>query len=127
MRACTTVIPAALFLAGLVSSCYAQMWTSLGPAPLIGGNGPTGRIKVLAVDPSNRDHWFLGAASGGVWESRDGGASWNPIIESQPNLNIGSVAFARSDPKVVYAGTGEATWGFDAHPGQGILKSTDGG
>ncbi|MBI4907581.1 MAG: hypothetical protein HY820_28410 [Acidobacteria bacterium] len=79
------------------------------------------------MDPSNRDHWILGAASGGVWESHDAGASWNPIIDSQPNLNIGSVAFARSDPKVIYAGTGEATWGFEAHPGQGILKSTDGG
>src|SRR5438552_18395366 len=96
------VITAALFLARLVSSCHAQTWTSLGPAPLIGGNGPTGRIKTLAVDPSNRDHWVLGAASGGVWESHDGGASWNPIIDSQPNLNIGSVAFARSDPKVIY-------------------------
>jgi len=78
----TPVVPAALLVAGLVNSCCAQTWTSLGPAPLTGGNGPTGRIRALAVDPSDSDHWVLGAPSGGVWESRDGGANWNSVTDA---------------------------------------------
>jgi hypothetical protein len=86
------------------SACAAQTWTSIGPAPLVGGTGPTGGIKAIAVDPADANHWLLGAASGGVWASHDAGGSWNPITDSQPNLNIGSVAFAASDPRVIYAG-----------------------
>src|ERR1043165_2096327 len=117
----------ATILACFVAVCHAQTWTSLGPSSIRGSNGPTGRVKAVAIDPSDASHWLLGSASGGIWTSRDAGASWNPITDAQANLNIGSITFAASDPNIIYAGTGEATWGFEAHSGAGILKSVDGG
>ncbi|MGH9704680.1 MAG: hypothetical protein ACRD4K_14990, partial [Candidatus Acidiferrales bacterium] len=35
---------------------------SIGPALI------SGRIVSIAVDPSNRAHYYVGAASGGVWK-----------------------------------------------------------
>jgi photosystem II stability/assembly factor-like uncharacterized protein len=51
----------------------------------------------------------LGAGGGGVWASQDAGMSWTPLTDAQPTLSIGSVAFAPSDPQIIYAGTGDAT------------------
>lgn len=110
-------------------------WVSIGPAPIVGGSPETtwtarprsGRVAAIAVDPSNMKHWLIGAASGGVWETFDGGQSWAPRTDDQPVLTMGAIAFAPSAPKIVYAGTGEAVFSVDAYEGQGVLKSTDGG
>src|SRR5579862_1333993 len=107
--------------------CQAQVWTSIGPAPLTGNSGPTGRITSAAVDPSNPNHWLLGTASGGVWDSPDAGTSWTPVTDAQPALAIGSIAFAPGNSNIVYAGTGEADYAPLNYAGQGILKSIDGG
>ena len=84
-------------------------------------------MAAIAVDPSNKKHWLIGAAGGGVWETFDGGGSWAPRTDSQPALTMGAIAFAPSAPKIVYAGTGEAVFSVDAYEGQGVLKSADGG
>jgi photosystem II stability/assembly factor-like uncharacterized protein len=110
-------------------------WVSIGPAPIVGGSPETtwtarprsGRVAAIAVDPSNKKHWLIGAAGGGVWETFDGGQSWAPRTDAQPVLTMGAIAFAPSAPKIVYAGTGEAVFSVDAYGGQGVLKSTDGG
>jgi len=110
-------------------------WISIGPAPIQGGSPATtwtarprsGRVAAIAVDPSNKKHWLIGAAGGGVWETFDGGSSWAPRTDDQPVLTMGAIAFAPSNPKIVYAGTGEAVVAVDAYGGQGVLKSIDGG
>lgn len=107
--------------------CEGQKWTSIGPSPIIGGSGPTGRITAVAVDPSNHRHWLLGSAGGGVWESPDSGSSWTPLTAAHSASSISSIAFAPSNPRIIYAGTGEATYLTLAQAGQGILKSVDGG
>ena len=112
-----------------------EKWVSIGPAPIVGGSPETtwtarprsGRVATIAVDPSNPKHWLIGAAGGGIWETFDGGESWAPRTDTQPTLTMGAIAFARSAPKTVYAGTGEAVFSLDAYGGLGVLKSTDGG
>src|SRR5258708_4752511 len=47
-------------------------WYPLGPRNV------NGRVKALAVHPTNPDIVFAGAASGGVWKSADGGQTWDP-------------------------------------------------
>lgn len=82
-------------------------------------------VTGIAGDPST---YYVGAASGGVWKSMDGGNRWTPIFDKQPAAAIGALTVAPSDPSVVWAGTGEAWVIRDSDVmGNGIYKSTDAG
>lgn len=113
-------------------------WTPLGPAPI--GEGQTfglprvavsGRVSTVVFDPgytgSSNQTVYLGAAQGGVWRSRDNGATWAPLTDDQPSLAMGVIAIDPTNPNLIYAGTGEAHLGGDCYYGAGLLKSTDGG
>jgi photosystem II stability/assembly factor-like uncharacterized protein len=114
----------------------AVAWRSLGPAGIphgqTYGSGPgatttvAGRVAAIAVDPLDSKHLLVGSAAGGIWETRDTGATWVPRTDDQPTLSIGALAFDPSDPSKVYAGTGEGNWGY-SRLGHGILRSDDGG
>ena len=109
-------------------------WVSIGPAPMAYFNDPnepdffnSGRVASIAVDPGDHAHWLLGVGNGGLWETRNGGASWLPVAEDAPTPAIGAVTFAPSNTQVIYVGTGEsASVGF-AKAGVGVLKSANGG
>lgn len=107
-------------------------WRSLGPWTIPNGQtygasrvNVAGRISAVAVDPSNPAHVLAGAANGGVWESRDRGASWAPRTDYAATLTVGAIAFDPRTPATVYCGTGEGNWW--AYLGAGILRSTNGG
>jgi hypothetical protein len=103
-------------------------WSALGPSAVLDGSiAYSGRITSLAAHPTNSSILFAGTAQGGVWKTTDAGLTWQPLTDSQPSLAIGAVAIARSNPSILYAGTGEANGGCDSYFGAGILKSTDGG
>lgn len=109
-----------------------SVWQSLGPKPIQGGQTTpaspvSGRVADVAVDPNNANHWLIGAAQGGIWQTFDGGSTWSPTSDDQPTLAMGAIAFAPSSANIVYAGTGEATFGGDSYGGAGVLKSTNGG
>ncbi len=71
--------------------------------------------------------YYVGAASGGIWRSKDGGEHWRPVFDDQPDHSIGALAVAPSDPKIVWAGTGETHIRSNVSLGTGVYKSTDGG
>jgi hypothetical protein len=107
-------------------------WRWLGPTYMPNGQtyGDTrvdvsGRVSSIAIDPNNRNHILCGSAAGGVWESRDGGASWAPRTDNMPTLTVGAVAFNPSDPSIAYCGTGEGNW--YRRFGAGVLRSVNGG
>jgi len=91
--------------------------------------GPFRAGRVLAVSgvAGEPDHFYFGSVNGGVWESLNAGRTWRPIFDDQPIGSIGALAVARSNPKVIYAGTGEADMRSDIAQGEGVYKSTDGG
>ena len=90
--------------------------------------GPEGnRATSVAGVPGKPNIWYVGAASGGIFKSTDGGIHWNPIFDSEPVSSIGSLAVADSDPNIVWAGTGESFIRSHISVGQGIYKSTDAG
>lgn len=90
--------------------------------------GPIGnRATCVAGIPGNDQVYIVGAATGGVWKTTDGGISWRPVFDKENVHAIGAVAIAPSDPRVVYVGTGESSIRSNISIGNGIYKSTDGG
>ncbi|MBK9130011.1 MAG: hypothetical protein IPM13_19905 [Phycisphaerales bacterium] len=84
-------------------------WITLGPDPL--SSGPyTGRAAAIACSRVDPNLVFVGGADGGVWRTRDGGASWTPLGDHLPSTAIGALALDPSDENVVYAGLGEANY-----------------
>lgn len=94
---------------------------NLGPANM------SGRITCIDALKSNPKMIYVGAASGGVWKSENGGSSWKPIFDEQPTQNIGAIAIQQSDPKVIWVGTGEGNPRNSMNLGMGIFKSEDSG
>jgi photosystem II stability/assembly factor-like uncharacterized protein len=87
-----------------------------------------GRIASAAGIPGDTMTYYFGAASGGIWKTTDGAKTFTPIFDEQPVQAIGALAVAPSNPRVVWAGTGEAWAIRDADVmGDGIYKSTDAG
>jgi hypothetical protein len=108
-------------------------WNFIGPANIPNGQtygtntiAVSGRVAAIAVDPNNPAHLLVGAAGGGIWESIDTGANWICRGDQLPCLSIGAIAFDRSNPQTVYAGSGEGNSEY-ALLGAGIFKSVDGG
>ena len=90
--------------------------------------GPVGnRLTSVAGIPGQPNTYFVGAASGGIFKTMDGGVHWEPTFDEQPVSSIGALAIAPSDPNIVWAGTGEAWIRSHISVGQGIYKSTDAG
>jgi photosystem II stability/assembly factor-like uncharacterized protein len=98
------------------------------PARNIGSATMSGRIAaVAAVNESGRLTVFVGAASGGVWKSVNGGTTFKPVFDRQSVQSIGAVAIDPSNPKIVWVGTGEAWTRNSVSIGDGIYKSADSG
>jgi photosystem II stability/assembly factor-like uncharacterized protein len=104
-----------------------NLWTPIGPSQISTNPTTSGRINTIAVDPTNTNIIYIGAATGGVWKSMDGGNTWTPLTDTQCSVAMGSIAIDPSNPLVVYAGTGEENFSPDSYYGCGVLKSTDGG
>ncbi len=93
----------------------------------IGPAGMSGRVVALAVEPGNPDVIYVGAASGGLWRSEDGGVTWTPLFDRQPVSSIGAIAIDPNNPDVIWVGTGEGTPRNSASVGNGVYKSVDRG
>ncbi len=102
------------------ASLFPFSWVSRGPQNV------GGRTLALLVHPTNNQLLFAGAASGGIWKSTNGGATWTPINDFMANLFIGALAFDPLNPNTMYAGTGERLYDQVVR-NSGIFKSTDGG
>ncbi|HYL97618.1 MAG TPA: glycosyl hydrolase, partial [Blastocatellia bacterium] len=93
----------------------------------IGPSVTGGRIAALdGVVDKGRITLFVGSAGGGVWRSTNSGTTFKPIFEKY-SQSIGAMAIDRSNPKVVWVGTGEAWTRNSVSVGTGLYKSTDSG
>ena len=86
-----------------------------------------GRAVAVAGVPGDSTTFYFGAVNGGIWKTTDAGVVWTPIFDGQPVASIGALAVAPSDPRIIYAGTGESDIREDLSSGNGVYKSTDGG
>src|ERR1700747_2594596 len=60
----------------------------------IGSAAMSGLISAIAgvKEPSGKITLFVGAASGGIWKSDDGGTGFRPVFDEQPVQSIGGIA-----------------------------------
>jgi photosystem II stability/assembly factor-like uncharacterized protein len=112
-----------------ITAAAEQRWEKIGPLPTQAFYGASwgvtsGRINAVAISPANPQLVLVGSSTGGIWRSTDGGASFTPTSDDQVDLAVGSIAFSKSNPSVVYAGMGDSKLGY---LGSGVLKSTDAG
>lgn len=98
-------------------------WEAAGPINI------GGRITDIALHPTWSDILFVGSSVGGVWRSLDAGKNWDVVFEEPGALSIGSIDISKSNPNVIYVGTGEANASATsgAFFGNGMYKSTDSG
>lgn len=94
---------------------------SVGPALT------SGRVVDFAVHPKDRAHFFVAAASGGVWKTINAGTTWTPVFDGEGSYSIGVVVLDPKDPNVVWVGTGENNSQRSVGYGDGVYKSLDGG
>jgi photosystem II stability/assembly factor-like uncharacterized protein len=99
----------------------ATRWSSIGPV-----NMP-GRVRAIAIHPSDGNKIWVGGVAGGIWKTTDGGSNWRVLNDFSANLAITSIVFDGSNRDIMYASTGEGFFNADAIRGGGVFKSTDGG
>jgi len=93
----------------------------------IGPSGMSGRIAAIEAVESDPNIVFVGAATGGLWKSVNGGQSWESLFDDERVLGIGAVAVFQPSPDIVWVGTGEGNPRNSVGVGAGIYKSMDGG
>ncbi|MEW6735766.1 MAG: glycosyl hydrolase [Acidobacteriota bacterium] len=94
---------------------------SIGPALT------SGRIIAFAVNPNDRSHYFVAAASGGVWKTTNAGTTWQSVFDKEGSYSIGAIAMDTKNPAVIWVGTGECNSQRSVSYGDGIYRSEDGG
>ena len=87
----------------------------------------SGRIADFAVDPRNKNHYYVGVCSGGVWETHNAGVTFSPIFDGEGSYSIGCLTISPSQPDIVWVGSGESNSQRSVAYGDGIYKSVDGG
>jgi photosystem II stability/assembly factor-like uncharacterized protein len=91
--------------------------------------GPYRGGRVDAVDgiPGKLNVAYFGSVDGGVFKTTDAGNTWEPLFQHESVASIGAIGVARSNPQIIYVGTGEATIRSNATYGNGVYRSDDGG
>jgi photosystem II stability/assembly factor-like uncharacterized protein len=93
----------------------------------IGPSSMGGRITAVEALESNPFVIYVGAASGGVWKSENGGQTWNSIFDENDNISVGALKINQNNPDIIWVGTGEGNVRNSAMVGRGVYKSMDGG
>jgi photosystem II stability/assembly factor-like uncharacterized protein len=116
------VSSAALLAQSYHPSLYSGLrWRQVGPFR-------AGRISAVAGIPGDPATYYLGTPGGGIWKSTSGGTSWKPVFDETRQESIGAIAVSRSNPNIIYAGTGDvSSVEKSVNIGNGVWKSVDAG
>ena len=115
---CSAAVGASLPLTELTSALH---WRSVGPYT-------GGRVTAVAGIAAEPYAFFMGTAGGGVWKSTDYGYRWKNLSDKDfKSNNIGALAVAPSNPKIIYVGTGDSAPRNTVLTEAGMYRSADGG
>lgn len=95
-------------------------------ARAIGTARTSGRISALDATLQRPGLIMVGTASGGVWRSRNGGATFDPVFDRHVQ-SIGALRIDPNQPGTIWVGTGESRVRNSVSYGDGVYRSTDGG
>lgn len=105
-------------------------WTAIGPFGIQMFNWAispvNGRVSAFSQSPSSTSSLLVGGASGGLWSSGNGGASWT-AIEGLGTQSIGAIWHEPGNASRVWIGTGERNSSCVGYFGNGLFLSTSGG
>ena len=116
-------------------------WTFMGPSssPLQNNSAQfngIGRVDRIVFHPTNANIIFLCTPAGGLWNTLNGGASWNNLTDNLPSVGISGfvISYANTSIQYLLTGDGDASspgglnnlMGY-VRPSIGVLKSIDGG
>jgi len=119
-----------VLIAGAAGPAVAQLDTTIQrrlEARSIGPTGMSGRVGAIDAVETNPDVVYVGAATGGLWKSVNGGVTWAPLTDSLPAASIGAIAIYQPNPDLVWIGTGERNRRNSAGVGTGMYRSLDAG
>jgi len=101
-------------------------WQERGPSNI------GGRTRAIMYDPNdvNGKKVWAGSVSGGLWYNNDittSASGWIKVNDFWDDLAITAITYNPLNTQEFYLGMGEGWSNADAHIGDGIWKSTDGG
>ena len=111
---CATVVSSiAAGEPGSVTSKFGD-WNIVGPS---GGD-----VRVIEVDPKDKNRLYVTTLDGQIHTSADGGQSWRLLVNlNSPQLILDQFLIDQRDSKILY------TSGYRKPRGGGFFKSSDGG
>ncbi len=116
--------------AASVNATHAS-WLPLGPTGSNNSNVNIGRVVCMAFHPTSANTFYVGAASGGLWKTTDGGNTWASLTDFFPSISISSIVVNPNNGNEVYIITGDGNGSgrshYIRHYGTGVYKTTDGG
>jgi hypothetical protein len=75
-------------------------WSPLGAFVVPSSGGGAGRLNCIRFHPNNQNVIYVGAPSGGLWKSSNGGISWTTHTDALPTLGVTDVAIDPTDPNI---------------------------
>ena len=96
-------------------------WRGIGPANM------GGRITDIAVNENDPSTWWAATGGAGLIKTTNNGTTFTHQFDRETTVAVGSVAVAKSDPNIVWVGTGENNPRNSVSYGDGVYKSIDGG
>ena len=92
----------------------------IGPATM------SGRISALDAVDKNPSMLYIGAASGGLWKSKNYGTTFKPVFDKY-NQSIGTITIDQNHPDTIWVGTGQVWVRNSTSIGDGVYKTTNAG
>lgn len=114
------ILQAAVFSTPFDGSDGALAAESFGDWQVMGPTG--GDVRVIAVDPQDKDRLYISTLDGQIHTSANGGKSWRLLVNlNQPELILDQLFVDPRDSKIIY------TSGHRHKKPGGFFRSTDGG
>jgi photosystem II stability/assembly factor-like uncharacterized protein len=85
-----------------------EFWEDMGPTywnATSGWNPGVGRLTGFTVDPANPMHIIVGAQTGGVWRTVDGGQNWTPLCDYFSNMTVYATAMHPQNKDMYFFGS----------------------